>query len=395
MGTALEFHMTLRVGLVGCGQISATYLRLAPLFPGLRMVACADRKHDAAKAVAQAHGLRACSIDELLRDDDIDAVLNLTVPSAHAEVSLAAIAHGRHVFVEKPLATTVQDGRRILDAAAKRGVRVGCAPDTVLGASVQHARQLVASGAIGRVITGCSAVLTRGMEHFHPSPDFFYQAGGGPIFDRAPYDIAVLVTLLGPVRSVMATGQIGQARRRITAPTAARAGQDIEVEVFTTVQGVLTFAEGAQVSFISSWDAWRTEMPTMELHGTEGSMQLPDANWFGGPVSWSPTGGPWQVACTDDAPHGRPNIRRLNGEQAANYRGLGLADMAQAIRDGRPHRAHGEFGLHVLAVMEGILCAATELRRVDIDQPFIRPEPLSACQAASLMVQGDDSQDMS
>jgi len=377
--------MSLRVGLIGCGNISATYARTARHFPDFRLVACADHKLTTAKGLAAQHGMQACTPSELLRRDDVDAVLVLTPPAAHAEVALAAIEQGKHVYLEKPLATNLHEGRQILDAAAARQLRVGCAPDTVLGAGVQCARQLLDGGAIGRPLTGSAMFMSHGMEHFHPNPGFFYQPGGGPVMDRGPYDIAALVTLLGPVASVMATGQVGNALRTISAPQSARRGQQIKVEVLTTVQGVLLFACGAQISFFSSWDAWPTTVPSLEIHGTAGALQVPDANWFGGVVQWSVAGQPWQRLDTQDWPNGRANTVRANGQSAANYRGLGLADMARAIREGREHRSHGDLAWHVLAVMAGLERAAAESVTVPIVAPFRHPAALSATEAALLI----------
>jgi predicted dehydrogenase len=375
----------LRIGLVGCGNVCESYLGRAGLFPGLRFVACADLRREAAEATAQAHGLYARSLEDLLASDDIDVVLNLTIPAAHAEVALAAIALGKHVYLEKPLATQLADGRRILHAAAARGVRVGCAPDTVLGAGVQTARSLIDSGAIGTPILGSSTSLSSGVERFHPHPAPFYQAGGGPVFDRAPYDIGALVTLLGPVGAVTASGQTGHARRTITAPTSPRRGEQIKVEVFTSVQGVLDFERGGKVTFMGSWDAWRTDMPLLEIHGTEGSISVPDPNWFGGAVKLSREGAPWRTFRTEGLPTGRPNIALQNGGKAANYRGLGLAEMAQAIEQGRPHRASGEFALHLLAVMEALIESAMDQHRVEVTDRCQRPQALSDAQAQTLL----------
>lgn len=375
----------LRIGLIGCGNISASYLSRASLFPALRFVACADLRPEAALAIAHTHGLHARTLEALLSSDDIDAVLNLTIPAAHAEVALAAISNGKHVYLEKPLATRLADGRRILDAAAERGVRVGCAPDTVLGAGVQTARTLIDSGAIGCPILGSSMSLSPGPEHFHPNPISFYQAGGGPVFDRAPYDIGALVTLLGPVAAVTASGQIGQAWRTITAPSSPKRGEQIKVEVFTSVQGLLDFESGAKVTIFSSWDAWRTDMPALEIHGSLGSISVPDANWFGGAVKLSQRGDPWRVFSTDESPAGRPNFALQSGGRVANYRCLGLADMAQAIEQERPHRASGEFALHLLAVMEALLDSAMNQRSAGVSDRCQRPEALNDAQAQTLL----------
>jgi predicted dehydrogenase len=378
----------LRVGLVGCGNVSSTYLGLANHFPGIRFVACADLRYEAAETTARAHGLQALSVPSLLGSDDVDAVLNLTFPDAHAQVSLAAIAAGKHVYSEKPLATRLEDGRHVMRAADARGVRVGCAPDTVLGAGVQTARRLIDEGAIGEPISGCATMLSHGMEHFHPHPDFFYRAGGGPVLDVAPYSFGALVTLLGPVDWVVAAGRIGNASRTITAPASPRRGERIAVEVFTSVQGVLGFAGGAQVTFMTSWDVWRSDMPPIEIHGTAGSIGVPNPNWFGGDVKLSAGGAAWRVHATDGSPAGRTNHTLKAGGRVANYRGLGLAEMAQAIGQQRPHRADAEFALHLLAVMDAVLDSATRGHRVRITDGCQRPARLTDDEAAALIRAG-------
>ena len=234
--------MALRVGVVGCGDISDAYFSHAPLFRDFVITACADLKPTAAEAKAKRYGVEARSVERLLASDDIDIVLNLTVPSAHAEVSLMAIDAGKHVYSEKPLATTLADGQKILAAARAKGLRVGCAPDTVLGAGYQEARALVDAGAIGRPLTGLAAVLSHGMEHWHPNPAFFFKPGGGPVFDMGPYYLTGLVTLFGPVAELQAVGQIGFSERVVTTPGSTLLGQSIKVETLTSVQALLSFA---------------------------------------------------------------------------------------------------------------------------------------------------------
>ena len=368
--------MSTRIGVIGCGNISDIYLRNAPLFRDIRFTACADLRPDAAKAQAERYGIAARSVEELLRSEDVDIVLNLTIPDAHAEVSLAAIAAGKHVYTEKPLATRLADGIRIADAASQKNVRVGAAPDTVLGAGIQTARRLIDKGAIGKPLLGVAAVLSHGMEHWHPNPFFFFQPGAGPVFDMGPYYLSTLVTLLGPVASATALGQVGLAERVITADVSPHRGDRIKVGTLTSLQALLEFHSGAQVTFLASWDVWRHGLPPVELHGTEGSLRVPDPNWFGGDVSVAKGRGDWGVIATDASAFGRGNVERPDGRYA-NYRGLGLADMARAIAEGRPHRANGDLALHILAVMEGILEAATADRKVKIEQICDRPTPLS------------------
>lgn len=379
--------MTLRIGLVGCGNISDIYLINALRFPAIRFVACADLKPEAARRQAEAYGIEALGVSELLARDDIDVVLNLTIPAAHAEISLAALESGKHVYSEKPLASTLADGIAIVEAARARGLRVGSAPDTVLGAAIQAARQQIDAGTIGRPVLGTGAVLSHGMEHWHPDPTFFFKPGGGPVFDMGPYYLSALVNLLGPVRSVQATGQIAFETRRVTTPHSPIRGRDIPVEVLTSVQALLSFESGAEITFLASWDVWRHGLRPLEIHGTEGSMRVPDPNWFGGDIEIAIGQGDWETSDTSDRTFGGANWPQAE-PRFANYRGLGLAEMASAIEAGRPHRANGDVALHVLAVVDGVIEAATTRKSVTIAQRCERPEPLGEAEAARLVEGG-------
>ena len=374
----------LRVGLVGCGNISDIYLINAPRFLDFKFAACADLDPAAAKRQAERYGIAARGVAELLASEDVDVVLNLTIPAAHAEVSLAAIAAGKHVYSEKPLATHLVDGSRIVAAARAKGVRVGAAPDTVLGAGVQEARALLDSGVLGKALTGVGSVMSHGMEHWHPNPGFFFKPGAGPVFDMGPYYLSTLVTLLGPVASVQAAGQIGFAERVVTTPGSPVLGQVIKVETLTSVHALLSFASGARVTFLASWDVWKSSLPPLELHGERASLRLPDPNWFGGELSLARPNEDWRPISTRDKPLGALNWPAA-APKFANYRGLGLADMARGILYGTPHRANGDVALHVLAVMEGMLAAAREESRVDIAVACERPAPLTPAEAGALL----------
>ncbi len=375
--------MAMKVGVVGCGNISDAYLRHARLFADIDIVACADLKAEAAERQAERYQIKALPVADLLASD-IDIVLNLTVPAAHAEVALQAIAAGKHVYGEKPLATTLADGVKILAAAKAKGLRVGSAPDTVLGAGYQESRALLDAGAIGRPLIGVAACLSHGMEHWHPNPDFFFKAGGGPVLDMGPYYIAALITLLGPVAEAQAVGQIGFAERIVTTEGSAMKGKPIKVETLTSVQALLSFASGAQVTFLMSWDVWRHGLAPIELHGEKGSMRLPDPNTFAGEIWVAEGRTDWRLYATDRRVFGKAN-EPPEGPDHANYRALGLAEMARAISEKRPHRASGELGLHTLAIMEGILRAATERKTIAIGSPCERPAPLSEAEAAALL----------
>jgi predicted dehydrogenase len=373
-----------RVGVVGCGNISDIYLLNAPRFRDIVITACADLNSTAAERQADRYTIDARSVEDLLKSDDVDIVLNLTIPEAHAEVSLKALEARKHVYSEKPMATAVSDGVAILAAAKAKGLRVGAAPDTVLGAAVQEARALIDAGAIGKPLTGLAAVMSHGMEHWHPNPGFFFRPGAGPVFDMGPYYLSALVTLLGPVASVLATGQIGFDARTVTTPGSPSQGQSIKVETLTNVHALLDFASGAHVTFLASWDVWKHSMPPIELHGQKASLRLPDPNWFGGDLLIAGKDEDWRTIHTDGKTFGKKNWP-VTAPKFANDRGLGLADMARAIVDNRPHRANDDVALHVLAVMAGILEAATEGRRAKISQACERPSPLGEADAKGLL----------
>ncbi len=351
-----------QVGIIGCGNIFNAYVKGCRAFPILDLVACADIEPARAQAKAAEHGLRALSVETLLADPDIRIVVNLTVPAAHAEVSLAAIVAGKNVHSEKPLATTRTDGRRILAAAEAQGVLVGCAPDTFMGGGLQTCRKLLDDGWIGRPVAAVAFMLGHGMEHWHPNPEFFYKPGAGPMFDMGPYYLTALVSLLGPAVRVTASAQISFPERLITSQP--NFGQRIKVETPTHVAGVLDFASGAVGTIITSFDVWSHSLPRIEIYGTEGSLSVPDPNTFGGPVRVRRAGAQeWsEIPLT----HG----------YTENMRGIGVADMAHALTTGRPHRANDAMAYHVLDLMQSFLDASVAGRHIAIESSCTRPTAL-------------------
>jgi len=339
-----------KIGIIGCGNISGAYLRGAARSEFIEIKAVADLMAEVAQAKAQEFGVGAASIEEMLADPEISIVINLTVPLAHAEVSRRILKAGKHVYSEKPLAATFEDAKSIIDLAAERGLRVGCAPDTFMGGAHQAARRVIDEGRIGRVVAGAACVLNHGMEGWHPNPEFFFKPGGGPILDLGPYYITQLVNLLGPVESVTAQTTRGFATRTVTSEPLK--GTVIDVEVSTTVNGALLFENGANIALSASWDVWKHERRPFEIYGTEGSMLVPDPNFFGGDIQISDGGGFWRPVDIFTHPFGRPNMESGSGAKVANYRAIGLIDMACAIQQNRPHRASGELALHVLEVMD-------------------------------------------
>ena len=361
------------IGLIGCGTISEAYLKGAARSRLITVKSVADLDAAAAARRAAEFGVVATTVESLIDDPDIEIVLNLTVPLAHAKVGLAAIAAGKHVYSEKPLAATYAEARQLADAADAAGVRLGCAPDTFLGGAHQACRGLIDAGRIGRVLGGAAAVISRGMESWHPNPDFFFKPGGGPVLDLGPYYVTDLVQLIGAVRRVTAIATRGFETRLITSQP--RAGQSIAVEIPTTVNGVLEFANGANVSLTLSWDVHANTRIPIELYGTDGSLQVPDPNFFGG-TPLVRTAGTWDEVDIDAHPFSAPNRTTNDGRAVADYRIVGILDMAAALRRQRPHRADGGLALHALEVMEAMGRSSYEGRHIDIETSCERPAPV-------------------
>lgn len=377
---------TLGVGIVGCGNISGIYMQNMPKFEGLKLVACADMRADAAKAQGEKHGIEALSIDALMKRDDIQIVVNLTPPQAHFGVSHDALTAGKHVFSEKPITVKAEDARRLVAEADARGLKMGCAPDTWLGAGGRLARELVDGGKVGRILSGSCILMSHGMEHWHPDPEFFFKPGGGPVLDIGPYYLAALVNLIGPIHSVQARSSVGFAERIVTSE-GPRMGHAIKVETPTTIMAILHFESGADILFTMSWDVWKHGHPPIELYGTEGSMRVPDPNFFGGAVEFTERGGDWQSLDPSARPFGKPNWRSpnwaANMPDRANYRCLGIADLAASVTRGTPHRSSAALASHVLDAMEAILTAGEAGGTVLVGSTIERPQTLSDEEAAT------------
>ena len=354
-----------KAGVIGCGNICRKYLTFAPRFDAIEMAVCADIVPENARAMAEEFAIpRACSVAELLADDAIEIVLNLTIPAAHAEVALAALDAGKHVYSEKPLSVTRDEARQVLAKAREEGLRVGCAPDTFLGAGLQTCRKLIDDGAVGEPVGASAFMLCHGHESWHPSPEFYYKVGGGPMFDMGPYYLTALVNLLGPVRRVAGAEKTTFRERTITSEP--KAGQVIQVETPTHIAGLMEFAQGAIGTIVMSFDVWGLSRNVIEIYGTEGTLGVPDPNGFGGPVRLRREG--------DDAWRDVP----LTHANAENSRIIGVADLACALRSGRPHRAGGALAFHVLDIMHAFHDAADAGRYVALETTCERPAPLPA-----------------
>ncbi len=349
-----------KVGIIGCGNISGIYFAAGKKFQILDIAACADLDVSRAKAKAEEHGVpKACSVDELLADPEIQIVINLTIPKAHYEVCLAAVNAGKHTHVEKPLCITRDQGQHLLATAKERGVRVGAAPDTFLGGGHQTCRKLIDDGWIGEPIGATAFMLCHGHESWHPDPEFYYKAGGGPMFDMGPYYLTALVAMLGPIKRLTGSTRITFPERTIT--SAPKYGTKITVDVPTHVSGIMDFANGAVGTILTSFDVWHHQMPNIEIYGTEGTMRVPDPNGFGGPVLLRRAG----ASEWTEMP--------LSHGFADNSRGIGVADMAYAIQSGRPHRASGELGYHVLEAMHGFHDSSATGRHYRMKSSVKRP----------------------
>ncbi|MBT5294871.1 MAG: Gfo/Idh/MocA family oxidoreductase [Octadecabacter sp.] len=368
----------LRVGIIGCGNISTAYLQLASMFKGYDIVAVADINMDNARARAAEFDVRAQTVDDLLAAADVDLVINLTIPAAHVDVSRAILKAGKHVYSEKPFVLSLAEAQELGDIAKAEGVRIGSAPDTFMGGSHQLARNLIDAGAIGKVTSGTAVVMSSGMEDWHPNPDFFFQKGGGPILDLGPYYICNLVQLLGPVQKV--TSFTGMASDTRTIQNGPRNGETVPVETPTTIHSVLSFESGAIITLLASWDVWASNHPIMELYGSEGTMDVPDPNFFGGILTVTERSGD-PVEKSWDHPFSVPNFE----ETQANYRGAALADMALAIAEGRPHRCNDEFATHVVEVMTAILEAGETGTVMTMTTTCSKPDVLGPDAARALL----------
>ncbi len=353
-----------KIGIVGAGVISGAYLRRAPTFEILDLVAVADLNMDAARARADEFAITAMTVDDLLSDPDIEIVVNLTTPQAHVAVNMAALSAGKHVHSEKPLADALAAVAPLNEAMRGSDLRVGCAPDTFLGGGQQTARRLLDDGRIGEAIAGTAHIMLAGHERWHPNPDFYYQPGGGPMLDMGPYYLTALVNLLGPIEKI--TGVSRQTYAQRTIGSGPRTGERVPVDVPTHIVGIIEFASGAVVDMTASFDVWKHQHNHIEIYGTGGAMVVPDPNRFDGNVLLAEKGGDWQEVAPQ-APYGDDN-----------YRIIGVADLAHAIRGGRPHRASFELAYHVLEAMDAFESSDRSNVTVTLTSSCDRPAPMRA-----------------
>jgi predicted dehydrogenase len=352
------------IGVIGCGVISKAYMSAMQRFPQIELKAVADMRSQPAEERGREFGVPGMRVDQLLQRDDIEIVVNLTVPLAHTDVSLAVLNAGKHVHSEKPLGVSVADARKVMELAERKGLRVGCAPDTFLGGGHQTARKLIDDGTIGTPVAGTAIFGCPGHERWHPAPGFYYLRGGGPMLDMGPYYITDLIQLLGPIASVM--GSTSRPRAQRIVDNGPLKGTAIPVEVATHVAGMLEFVSGAVISICMSFDVPKHMHAPIEIYGTDGSLLVPDPNRFGGNVLAAKTGCNWETM-----PH-------THAHSEGEFRSIGVADMAAAIVGNRPHRASGALALHALEAMEAFQISSDRGSRAKLETTVERPAMLPA-----------------
>lgn len=338
----------MKIGLVGCGNISGIYLEnLTNVFSNTSFYACADLNAEKAKNAAEKYNIpNIMTFEQMLECNDIDIILNLTTPNGHYALSKQALLKGKHVYIEKPLALTYAQGKELIEIAKEKGLYIGCAPDTFLGAGIQTCSQLIKDGQIGKPIAASAFMMCHGHESWHPDPEFYYDIGGGPLFDMGPYYITALVRLLGRAKSVMAYGAKSFAERTITSEP--KNGQKIKVKVDTHIAGLIHFESGAIATLVMSFDVWKHSMPNIEIYGTAGSIRVPDPNTFGRQVL---------LATSENREY---QEIPLITPYCENSRGLGLSETVLALEENRANNASGALALHVLEIMESIVKSAEQ-----------------------------------
>ena len=373
----------MNVGIIGCGNIAPVYFNSHKFYNNFKVIACADIIDEVAKKSAEEHNVKAQTVEEILLNDDISLIINLTVPSSHKEVIMRSLEAGKHCYSEKPLAINFKDGLAINNLAKEKKLIVGCAPDTFLGGAGQKAREIIDNNEIGNIVLGTFNLMSHGMEHWHPNPDFFFKPGAGPVFDVGVYYITQLVNLLGSVERIISVSGTATEERVITSEP--HYGEKIKVETPTTLMGVMEFTNKSKVQLFASWDVWKHKHSTIELYGLNGSIVLPDPNYFGGGLLLSNKDSDWQKINTDSMLLGKPNIED-NNAMVANYRGIGLSDMVDSIKKNIQPRCSIDLALHVLEIMEGILISSINQSIYKITTHCDRPKALNEEGIRSLKV---------
>ncbi len=352
-----------KVGLIGCGHIAETYFRAHKYFNNFKIIKCADIKEKAAKKCASTYKIKSLSVKEILNDDEIDIILNLTIPKAHYEVSKKALLHNKHVYTEKPMAINLKDGKELVKLAKKKRLYIGNAPDTFLGGGNQKSKELLENNLIGKINLGNMIFAFPGVQSYHPNPEpWFAKKEGGPVIDMGPYYLTALVNLLGPAKEV--SGSIMKGVKKRVIGIGPRKGKKIKVHCPTTYLATIVFENKSIIRLTLSFDVIAHGRNHIELYGSNGSMIVPDPNMFGGSVyTCKKLGEKWKEYKTGKMPLGKINIRTksLRANEApinANYRGVGLAEMAYCIENKKIHRCNGELSLHVLDIIQSTMKAS-------------------------------------
>jgi len=366
----------MKVGVIGCGNIADIYFHNAKnFFNNFEIIACADLNPEASKKYSEKYGIKNLSVEELLSNEDIQLVINLTIPNAHFEVSKSILNSGKHSYSEKPISIEFDEGKELLNLAKSKNLYVGSAPDTFLGAGIQKSKQVIEDGTIGEIVLGSISMGVAGHEIWHPNPDFYYKYGGGPILDMGPYYFSALVNLLGPVKSVYSQSRTVYSQREIG--SGERKGEKITVDIPTTLISQIEFSNGALIDSFFSFDVYKHNKSHIELFGTKGAINVPDPNMFGGEIKiCDEKKSDWKTIKTDDMNLGQLNTNRIGGEKndkanedptSANFRGIGVCEMIDSIKENKINRCSGELSLHVLEIMQSILKSAKIDEKVNLE----------------------------
>ena len=351
-----------KVGLIGCGHISETYFRAEKYFNNIKIVKCADINHTNAIKCAKAYKIKALSVKDLLKDQEVEIILNLTIPKAHYQVAKQSLLNGKHVYSEKPMAINFKDGLDLVKIANKKKLYIGNAPDTFLGGGIQKSKELVEKNILGKISLGNAIFAFPGVQSYHPNPEpWFAKKEGGPVIDMGPYYLTALVNLLGPAKKV--TGSIMEGVKRRIIGIGPKKNKTFKVECPTTYLSTIQFKNGTIIRLTLSFDVIAHQRNHIELYGSKGSMIVPDPNMFGGSVYvCNKLGDPWKEYKTNKMHLGKINIRsqssRANESPTnANYRGAGLAEMAYSIENKKINKCNGELSLHVLDIIQSTMKA--------------------------------------
>ncbi len=352
-----------KVGLVGCGHIAETYFRAHKYFNNFKIIKCADIKEKASKTCAKRYGIKSLSVKDLLKDKEIEIILNLTIPKAHYQVAKNALLHNKHVYSEKPMAINLKNGKELVKIAKRKKLYIGNAPDTFLGGGNQKSKEILEKKSIGKINLGNAIFAFPGVQSYHPNPEpWFAKKEGGPVIDMGPYYLTALVNLLGPAKEVC--GSIMRGVKKRTIGIGPKKGRKFKVKCPTTYLATIVFENKTIIRLTLSFDVIAHQRNHIEFYGNKGSMIVPDPNMFGGSVYvCKKLGESWKEHKTNKMPLGKINIRgkslRANESPInANYRGVGLSEMAYCIEKKKRHRCNGELSLHVLDIIQSTMKAS-------------------------------------